>query len=251
MKTGSIYIIRNSVNDKVYIGQTKMSLQKRFALHCKPSTQKQKGNYKLYVAMKMYGTENFNIELIEGDIPVENLDEKEIEYIEKFDSYVNGYNSNKGGKGRIICKDFDEDKIVKMASSGKKVADIAAEFGVCRETIFRVLRRKGFYYHVNPDEVVSLAKAGMMTKDIAKQLGVDSYTVSRILDKNGMRKHKKPVRIRDDISVSEIEEDYYSNMPIIDICRKHNISKTVFYRIKKQRCMKSRPQVYKHKIIYK
>ena len=51
MKVGSIYIIKNKINDKVYIGQTTMTVHERFMVHLKPSTQKIRRNYKLYNAI--------------------------------------------------------------------------------------------------------------------------------------------------------------------------------------------------------
>lgn len=248
MKTGSIYIIRNTVNDKVYIGQTTMSVHDRFVAHCKPSTHKQRGSYKIYNAMLKYGVEKFCVETLESDIPIDKLDEKEIKYIEKFNSYLNGYNSTKGGDGRIICKIDDEEKVVEMAKSGMTAKEIAEKYGVHKETIYRLLRKKNFRYHVDPNKVIEMSESGMMTKDIAKELGIDKYTVSRILDKKGARKHKKPLRNREDIDYESLEKDYYSQMTISSICEKYGISRTVFYRIKEQRRMKSRPQIYKYKI---
>jgi hypothetical protein len=55
MRTGSIYIIKNTVNDKVYIGQTTMAVHERFMVHMKPSTAKLRRNYKLYNAVTKYG----------------------------------------------------------------------------------------------------------------------------------------------------------------------------------------------------
>ena len=72
-QTGSIYIIRNTINDKVYIGQTTMTVMERFKNHLKPSTCKQRSTYKLYNAMNKYGKENFYVETLESNIPVGEL----------------------------------------------------------------------------------------------------------------------------------------------------------------------------------
>ena len=60
MKTGTIYIIKNKINDKVYIGQTTSDIKTRFNCHCKKSTINNR-HYKIYNAMKKYGKENFYI----------------------------------------------------------------------------------------------------------------------------------------------------------------------------------------------
>ena len=55
MKTGLIYIIRNTENYKVYIGQTTLSLQDRWKQHKKPSTAKKRKNYnKIYTFNTFY-----------------------------------------------------------------------------------------------------------------------------------------------------------------------------------------------------
>lgn len=40
MEYGYIYIIKNKINEKVYIGQTLRSVEERFKQHMKPSNHK-------------------------------------------------------------------------------------------------------------------------------------------------------------------------------------------------------------------
>ena len=54
-------------------------------------------NNKLYQAMKKEGIDNFTFEILEECIPA-NLNEKEAFYINLYNSYNYGYNSNKGIK---------------------------------------------------------------------------------------------------------------------------------------------------------
>lgn len=58
-----IYIIRNTINSKVYVGQTKKTLSNRFSNH--KSAARHNGDYILGKAMRKHGIENFYIELIE------------------------------------------------------------------------------------------------------------------------------------------------------------------------------------------
>ena len=53
-------------------------------------------NYALYNAIRKYGIENFSFEVIEECLEKE-LDEKEVSYIEEYNSYYGGYNSTLGG----------------------------------------------------------------------------------------------------------------------------------------------------------
>jgi len=140
LKTGIIYVIKNKCNDKVYIGQTTSNLQTRFNQHFKKSTMANR-HYKLYNAIKKYGKDNFYIELLEERIPIELLNEREIFYIEKYNSFYNGYNSSKGGDGRTINKTYDEEIIVSDYLNEKSLSEICKKYNVSNATISRCLKR--------------------------------------------------------------------------------------------------------------
>ena len=60
-----IYQITNKINNKIYIGKTEFSIEKRFKEHCKDAYDNKKEKRPLYAAMRKYGIENFEISLIE------------------------------------------------------------------------------------------------------------------------------------------------------------------------------------------
>ena len=55
-------------------------------------------NYKIYRAINKYGAEHFSIHLVE-ECPDEELNNKEIYWIGRYNSYEKGYNSTLGGEG--------------------------------------------------------------------------------------------------------------------------------------------------------
>lgn len=231
MRTGSIYIIKNNINNKVYIGQTTMTVHERFMSHTKPSILKQRSSYKLYNAMNMYGVNNFYVETLEENIPLEQLDELEIQYIAQYDSYNNGYNSTPGGDGRIINKINNEEEVLKMAQEGYKAQEIADKFQVNKATIFRTLHKLGFYYHINQEEVLELREQGYSNIEIGELLNCDPHTVTRRLQKENIRKHRIPLNKRINFDYQGLFNDYQKNMPISEICDKYNLSKTVLWRV--------------------
>lgn len=92
-----IYKITNKINGKIYIGQTRLSLEKRWKKHLYDA--KRQGNNKFYKAINKYGAENFAIDIIEEGIKdIEQLNAREMYWIKKYDSYNNGYNSTVGGE---------------------------------------------------------------------------------------------------------------------------------------------------------
>jgi group I intron endonuclease len=93
-----IYKISNNFDSKVYIGQTKDRLSKRFLGHYHNKSH----DSHLSNALKKHGRENFKIEEIDSAQTQEELDEKEIYWIKFYNSMdrEKGYNILPGGGGR-------------------------------------------------------------------------------------------------------------------------------------------------------
>lgn len=84
-----IYAIKNKINNKVYIGRS-TDIDRRWKTHLRDAI---KGDLcKIHIAMRKLGIENFYLEVIEECI-LEELNKKEQYYIDKFDSWHNGYNN--------------------------------------------------------------------------------------------------------------------------------------------------------------
>lgn len=116
-KNGKIYVIRNHINDKVYIGGTTTTLTKRLSWH-KTSNRK----YKIYQAFKEIGVDHFYIELVE-DYPCNSKSElttREGFFIRQFDSYVNGYNMRIAGRNQ---KEYNEDNKEHLSLHNKNKYD--------------------------------------------------------------------------------------------------------------------------------
>jgi group I intron endonuclease len=97
MEIGKIYKISNNFDEKLYIGQTWTTLEKRFKNHCKADSK----CLKLRNSIQAHGKENFTIELLwEGECTQQELDDYEIELIDLFKTTSPfGYNLKEGGSG--------------------------------------------------------------------------------------------------------------------------------------------------------
>ncbi len=95
---GYIYKITNTINNKVYIGQTSKTITERFAVHLRHAANHV--NRYLYDAMNFYGYENFIIEELER-CEKSILDAREIYWISFYQSNnpEYGYNMTAGGGG--------------------------------------------------------------------------------------------------------------------------------------------------------
>lgn len=95
----NIYVITNKLNGMQYVGATAFSIRKRFKEHCRGINRIQSYNRPLYRDMREYGVENFDIELLEECDDDVKFD-REVYWIEKLDTYKNGYNLTFGGAGK-------------------------------------------------------------------------------------------------------------------------------------------------------
>lgn len=92
-----IYKITNLKNNKIYIGQTIRSLEKRWQEHLKAAHNNIELH--LYEAIRTYGEDNFKIEIIDTAPTQDILDEKEKYWIQYYDTLDSkkGYNNIEGG----------------------------------------------------------------------------------------------------------------------------------------------------------
>lgn len=133
---GTIYKITNTINNKVYIGKTYSTIERRFGQHKRDSRKDSCKDRPLYKAMNKYGIENFVItELGKFD----NLEEKEMEFIKEYDSYKNGYNATLGGDGKRYI-DLSDDYIIDTYKKLKSLKATSKELGISVDTIKNILR---------------------------------------------------------------------------------------------------------------
>lgn len=183
---GVIYIIRNKINNKIYVGQT-LDFKQRIRAHKSRFKKKTYQEFsRIYKAMAKYGLENFEIKPIETcDSGL--LNEREIYWINYFDSYNNGYNATKGGnnpiaywKGKKRDKDTNKkisEKLVGISwgrhredtKNQLKIAKIGNKNGnkkvVCIELdlVFESIKIAAEFIGVNPSCVTGVLKGRRKT----------------------------------------------------------------------------------------
>lgn len=93
-------------------------------------------------AIKKYGWNNFQCEILAQDLTEEEAKRLEKYYIKLYDSTnpEKGYNITKGGDGTAL---FDEKEIVSLWNKGLKVSEIIEQVGCCSETIKNILSANG------------------------------------------------------------------------------------------------------------
>lgn len=117
---GYIYKITNIINNKIYIGQTRKTIEERFQAHINKA--KQHTNRYLYDAMNKYGYDNFipsEIEECDDNL----LDEREIYWIAYYNTTNKQYGYNMtigGGGGDTWTNNPNKEEISKKLSAANK-----------------------------------------------------------------------------------------------------------------------------------
>lgn len=127
-----IYLIRNNINGKGYVGQTTVGITQRFAKHLENARRGIDGA--LYRAIRKHGAENFTINEIEvcDQSELDSLEKHHIKAFNTFSDCGHGYNMTEGGDSRRVPEGWrhsDASKIKNsIAHAGMKRPPRSAEF---------------------------------------------------------------------------------------------------------------------------
>ncbi len=117
-----VYIAKNSVNNKCYVGYTTKTLDERIKTHLYKSNNKTNKHY-FYLfkeAIRKYGIENFTWVILAHCSSIEECCNLEKHYIKTLNTISpNGYNLTEGGNGGIQS----EETRTKISNSVKKYWD--------------------------------------------------------------------------------------------------------------------------------
>ncbi len=111
---GTIYCVRCISTGKKYIGQTIQKLQYRINDHFCRSSNSQ---YKFHRAIRKYGKNNFIYGVIE-ECDFSFINDREMYWINVFDTFKNGYNSDTGGMNGRLLSEETKNKIKQRTSKG-------------------------------------------------------------------------------------------------------------------------------------
>lgn len=257
---GRIYKYTNLINNKVYIGQTKKSLEQRHKNHLNQLND----NTYFHRAIIKYGINNFKLELIEDNIPYDELDNREkywIKYYDSFHTSGKGYNLTEGGQWgsgtQILTTRQAEEIQNKILNSNLSFVELANNYIVSTSCISDINTGRTFYNNklVYPlragrehsildkerfNKIVNDLKNTKKTFDeIARVNEVKSYTVSIInrgLHSFCSKKEKYPLRKTEQKFTSNniltqqqviqiIHEICFTEETLINIGKKFNIAK--------------------------
>lgn len=211
---GFIYVISNDINDHVYVGQTRRTIDQRWQQHISDS---KKSNAVIYRAMRKYGVQHFSISEIE-ECPDEELNDREIYWIDYYNSYYNGYNSTLGGQG---AQTINYDAIIETFMTNHNITATAKELNIGLSTVRDVVRKHKIEY----DKDRSLPKKIEMIDPETKQV---IQTFSSINEASLYNENWQRETIRDAVSgrrksvYGYFWKEIGSNKTFDDHCYKHS-----------------------------
>lgn len=132
---GIIYKVRNKINGKLYIGQTIGPLNRRLLAHKNEAYNNPSKGCPFHLAIVKYGFNNFEAEVLE-EVKTELLNEREIYWIDYYNSYRNGYNATLGGQGGRVYSAKD---VLPYWNNGYGSLEISKLTGINIHTVSNLL----------------------------------------------------------------------------------------------------------------
>ena len=191
MKTGTVYIIRNTINDRIYIGSTTRKLNERMREHKSRAITKSK-NSELYDDMRLYGCDCFSIEAIKTDIPESELLDAEYKAIKQ--NLDRCYNSFLG------LHRANAEEMIRLYNDHMTIKQISVKLGHCKKTVSSILKANDVEitdwnecqrFKEDPETIRGMYEENMMsTVEIGAVFGVSNVTILKFLKRNGITVRK-------------------------------------------------------------
>lgn len=165
---GYIYKVTNLINGKIYIGQHSKSDNSLTEL----DTSYWASGIKINNAFRKYGYENFTREILCWCESLDELNKKEIYYINEFNSTNNeiGYNIAEGGNSSNYIKGYSEEELIahhnKISNGNKR----AWENTDIRNNYIKSFEKRGQEWKDNISTSLTGRKIGPMKEEVKQKL---------------------------------------------------------------------------------
>lgn len=213
-----IYCFTNKINNKRYVGLSRQ-LEERYHQHYRNYTNPNASQYntKFYRALRKYGFEKFNYEIltiVKDSISTTDLEQLEIYYIAYFDSYNNGYNMNIGGNYTSSNKVLNEQQVYEI-----KDLIINSTLSFCEI---------GQMYNVNDTLISQINKGKIWTRVFSDKypLRDDTYFQNKgETNPNAKLSNEQVMQLREEF-VNKTLDEVYQLYP--SLCSKSEMKKILY-----------------------
>lgn len=247
-----IYLIRNKINNKIYIGQS-VNIKRRWLEHLRsgqpekyPIKSQRDMNVPIHKSMQKYGIDNFDITVLEI-CEQEQLNDKEkywIKILSSNDKNI-GYNIGEGGQDNFALKgenhsqaklsQTEVDQIVDLLkNSNLSLAEINKKFPQVTKSTLSMINNGKTWKQDNlnyPLRVLSPGKKGQ--KNSRAKLTDQEVMEIRMLQSQGVTQSKLPQKYKEKVGKSSISNIYlgktFQHLPIWDAKNKQWIEPCIDY----------------------
>lgn len=189
-----IYIYRKKETGQVvYVGQT-CNISERRKQHEKDepfNNLRAEYNYPLSRAIRKYGVEAFEFEILENELSLEEANTREDYWIEYYNTIINGYNQQRGGNNRTKLSDAQIEEIRnKIANTKMSYSEICEEYG-CSGGFLTAINKGESYPSSKYSYPLRITKNGKhlsdeALKDIVEKLKDKTLTLAQIAKEYGV-----------------------------------------------------------------
>lgn len=145
-----IYQVKNTINNKIYIGKTHDTVENRWKIHIRDSKKPSCKNRPLYRAINKYGVTAFEVTELET-CTSDDACARECYWIEKTGSFRTGYNATTGGDGKPY---IDKENLYHLWQAGNTIKEIRGITGHDATLISKYLQELG----VTKDDIYKRAR---------------------------------------------------------------------------------------------
>lgn len=240
-KYAGIYLFRNKVNNKYYVGQS-IKLRQRLMHHIN-NFNRGDVDAPLYKAFTKYGLENFEVLILDtfrdalNHQVKEQLDVLEKKYIQEYNSYgPTGYNQTLGGDAGIIGYKFTPEQLDKQSRNTHIVQSDGRNLIYCYDTLDRC-----YYTAVSKSALSDILKVKLESEDINNTLVRERYLLAR--SKEALEEKKQYFLLHPTIKnkgrfvtklTDSMREDILNGMDIQAFLDKYKVCKMTYYNYKKK-----------------
>ena len=265
-----VYLIKNNLNQKVYVGKTSGNYKNRWHKHIKIAEGK--GSYARYIkypihlAITKYGPDNFSFSVLQSFDTEDDAYSAEIDYIKKFDSIKTGYNIALGGRSggsgdessvAIFSKSEIQD-IFQEFVAGLRGAEIARKHNCTKTTIYdiidritycsvkiddgiiskvgaiRLLQKKTPTNQLNKQNITDDYLDGMSYRELAEKYNSSTFTIQKIITSlvsQSVIDKNKMQPIKKDFGDQIVQDYLLTELTAQQVGEKYGVSKYVVYDI--------------------
>lgn len=251
-----VYKITNTINNRIYVGLTTNSIEKRWREHkCAANTGSEKP---LYRAMRKHGIDNFSIHVIYQATSIEDMRAAELRFIKELKAHAleNGYNLTDHGfvhgrlnqpNGELVFNSKLTEEIVafirdpihwdKSNSMLLKMVKEKFQIEVSRDGV-RDARRGDTWKHLNdkhpPVKVRQGSRAAPMTEERRKIAleTLEKYRSAAQLKSAELRRRKRGLNAK--LSEQQVKDIFYNTLSFKKTAKMFNIDPKMVSLIKKR-----------------